>query len=169
LVDEVCEFYHQHGRCVALFTGNTGSGKSSIAILVTKRLNGTFCNTYSPITPGDEIERVYSRVSPSIQSPLILLIDEIDGILKVICTDPNQLRSCNEIPIPVFDKTGWNRLFDNMRFFPNLIVIMTSNMTQHDMVVNFGESYVRDCRINISRSLNTESPNLLMLCNNSNE
>ena len=60
------------------------------------------------------------------------------------------------IPIEVYNKTTWNNLFDdiNLMLYPNLIVILTTNLTNTLIKEKYDLSYIRKGRVDIIKQLN---------------
>lgn len=148
IINEVSTFYQNNNNCVIMISGRPGTGKSSMGILIAKELNGSLCKTYDPTNPGDYLENVYNQVNPINKNPLILLIDEFDILLHSL---HNKLVVLHDnIPTEVSNKTKWNNLFDdfNLKLYPNLIVILTTNLTRKTIEQKYDSSYIRPGRVN---------------------
>jgi hypothetical protein len=106
---------------VAFIWGNPGAGKSMIGLLLANTLSGTYCNTFSPWNPNDTLTYLYSECEPTAESPLIVVFDEIDMNLIRIKAG---ITPHKDFPIAVQDKTGWNRMLDEIQrgIFPHLII-----------------------------------------------
>ena len=59
------------------------------------------------------------------------------------------------IPIQIIDKRTWNDFLDdiNIGFYPYLILIMTSNISNEDIGKKYDISYLRENRIHLSYKL----------------
>ena len=147
-----------------MISGRPGTGKSSMDILIAKELNGSLCKTYDPTNPGDYLENVYNQVNPTDKNPLILLIDEFDILLHSLHN--KQVVLHDDIPTEVSNKTKWNNLFDdlNLKLFPNLIVILTTNLTRKTIEENFEKSYIRNERVNFHYNISENGENEISSC-----
>ena len=112
---------------VALIHGKPGSGKSMIAILIANQLHASLCDTFNPTDPGDTLALVYNSVCPSAENPLVLVLEECDIMMGKI--HHGDIMPHKHIPTQVKNKCDLNQFFDkiNRGFYPNIIVIMTSN------------------------------------------
>lgn len=153
VVDDTINFYNTNHICVTMVYGNPGTGKSIIGLLIAKKLKGSFCKTYNPSIPGDTLENIYDNAQVSKTKPLILLIDEFDIILERFHN--NKINLHKDIPIEVYNKTTWNSLLDdiNIKLYPYLIVILTSNLSESEIKTKYDVSYIREGRVNIIHNL----------------
>jgi hypothetical protein len=122
---------------VALLYGEPGTGKSKIAALLAKRLANkdkieevTICKYWKPWEPNDSLGSMYSKISPSAEKPLILVLEEVDiPLLKI---HENKVDIKNEhLPISIRTKDDWNLMLDEIDdgLFPHMILLLTSNRT----------------------------------------
>lgn len=130
--------------CVTLISGRAGSGKSFLAQILAKRLNGILCSSYSPTQYGHSIDEVYFTISPTKKKPLILLIDEID--IKI--SFPNEEKPCEWLTKDVKDKSSWSHFMDKVSSMDNLFVIMTTNVPFDDLD-EIDRSYFREGRVHL--------------------
>ena len=153
MLSDVISYYKTNRRCVLMITGEPGGGKSFMGILVAKALNGSMCKTYKPTEPGDNLRNLYDTVKPTYENPLVILIDEFDGIIDML--HKSEIRCHDNIPTEVRDKTSWNTLFDdiNLNIYPFVIVVLTSNLDKTTIVNTYEQSYVRQGRIDLYHSL----------------
>jgi len=148
-ISDIIEYYNQHNTCVSMISGEPGTGKSIMGVLIAKKLNGSLCKTYSPITTGDTLENIYNKANPTKENPLIILLDEFDIILHSF--HENKIELHKDIPTEVYNKITWNNLLDdiNMKLYPRLILILTSNLYKEQIEKKYDPSYIRDGRVNI--------------------
>jgi hypothetical protein len=113
-----------------------------------------YIDTFNPTTPGDEFSKIYRKINPTSNSPLIIVLEEIDIIIDEIYDNiPNH----KYIPIQIRNKLGWNIWFDKLDkgFYPHVYVIMTTNKP-----INYfdklDESYMRNNRVNLKAELLTD-------------
>jgi len=144
-----CILAHQTltNNTVAFLWGQPGTGKSMIALFLANRLNGMYCNTFSPWQPNDTLTYLYSEYEPTVETPLVIVFDEIDtNLIKI----QNGIPSHKDLPIAIQDKTGWNRMLDEIQrgMFPHVILLMTSN--KHPEFINsLDTSYMREGRVDL--------------------
>uniref|UniRef100_A0A6C0DC19 ATPase AAA-type core domain-containing protein n=1 Tax=viral metagenome TaxID=1070528 RepID=A0A6C0DC19_9ZZZZ len=149
IIEQVIPFYKDNNRCVIMISGNPGTGKSIMGILIAKEMNGVLCKTYNPTTPGDNLENIYNQVNPTINTPLILLIDEFDILIETFHN--KQAKIHDHIPTEVYNKTTYNNLFDdiNLTLYPNVVVILTTNLTKEMIEEKYDSSYIREGRVDM--------------------
>lgn len=149
IISSIMECYEKTRHVVAYIHGPPGTGKSTISIILGKRLQGSFYNTFTPWHPGESLNTVYAEVEPSEDCPLILAMDEIDESLVLI---DKGIPPHSKLPIAVSNRSGWNKMMDeiNIGLYPFLIMICTSNKPPGYL----DASYLRDGRVDKIFSLN---------------
>jgi hypothetical protein len=157
IITTVIEKYTKSGTSICLINGESGTGKSTIGFLLAEKLHGSLCQTYSPTTPGDNLDLLYSIVEPTKENPLIILIDEVDIIFNKITQDSSVQHK--SIPIEVNDKITWNRLLDHIQvgIYPNLILVLTSNLTHSELCSKYDDSFIRQGRVDSFHNLNEKT------------
>ena len=82
-------------------------------------------DSFNPFQPGDYFNSLYNKVSPDRNSPMIVVLEEIDMLITKM--HDNSLMPHRDIPTQITNKTDWNQFFD--RFdrlqFPYVYFIMT--------------------------------------------
>ncbi len=146
IIDKIKDFYLKNKFCVSFVQGLPGSGKTTIAYLLAKELNGTICKTFRPYEPNDTMSNLYERIQPNKESPLIILFDEANIMIRKI--HDQTIIPHKNIPISVYDKSTFNSFLDDMKYNKNIIILMTSNETK-DQIDLLDKSYLRDGRVNI--------------------
>jgi len=146
IIDSIIDDFKKTNKVVAIISGNPGSGKSMIPILIAKQTKGILCDSYNPTDPGDDISLIYNTVMPTNTKPLVLVIEEFDILIHRIHN--NLITPHKNIPIQVKDKTSWNTLFDRIDrgLFPNIYFILTTNIDPK-IIDNLDSSYLRSGRI----------------------
>ena len=145
-IEIIVDNFKKKKTSVNYLSGDPGCGKSMIGILLAKELEGSLVRTFSPIDPGDNIENLYSIIEPTEDKPLIIVLDEFDIILDKI---HHGVQPHKTIPIQIRDKVTWNQFLDdiNLGLYPNVIVILTSNISPGTVKTIFDPSYIRPGRI----------------------
>lgn len=111
-----------------------------------------FCDTFKPTDPGDLFNKLYNSVSPSKDSPLIVVLEEFDITLRRL--HDNRIEDHKHIPKEVCDKASWNQFLDRFdrKYFPHVILVLTSNMSP-DAINSMDSSYIRQGRVNVMISV----------------
>ena len=153
ILDDVVSYYKKNSRCVLMLTGEPGTGKSFMGILIAKALDGSICKTYKPSEPGDSLRNLYDTVNPTEANPLVVIIDEFDLIIDTI--HKTEVECHETIPIEMRNKMSWNTLLDdvNLNIYPFIIVVLTSNLDKSTIINTYEHSYIRPGRVDLYHSL----------------
>jgi hypothetical protein len=161
--DIVVRLHHeflQRSYVVALLYGEPGKGKSMIPYFLGKYMmenpENTFKNykkvsvvdTFNPSQPGEKFSSLYTKVSPTKDSPLIVVIEEVDIMMMKIHT--NTVIAHRDIPTSITNKIEWNMFLDRFdrNLYPHVIFIMTTNKTAQ-YFDQLDPSYMRPGRVNV--------------------
>ena len=149
--------YDSKGYAVALLHGAPGTGKSMVPYFLAKQLLSaketiikkvSLVDSFNPFQPGDYFNSLYNKVSPEHNSPMIVVIEEIDMFITEM--HDGTLNRHRDIPTQITNKTDWNKFFD--RFdrlqFPHVYFIMTTNKSA-SYFEELDGSYMRYGRVNI--------------------
>ena len=159
IIDQILEMYNidTHPYARVLLCSKPGFGKSTIAIqLCYELLNLRWCKkvslvtTWSPIDPNDSFIRMYNKIKPTLEAPLIIVLNEIDLTVKNILEGKINISDASPMPIEITSKKGWNDFFDafDIEIYKYVIIFMTSN--QHTSYFNLLDpSLLREGRIDI--------------------
>lgn len=152
IANNITEYYKLHNSVCVYLYGKVGVGKTYLAYLLCKGLNGSLCDTYEPTCPGDYLQDLYSYAQPTKEKPLILLLDEVDITLTSIHDD--KVYKHKNVPVQIHNKVTWNNFLDKigMGIYPYLILILSSNKPISE-INNMDASYLRKGRVNIVSEL----------------
>jgi Cdc6-like AAA superfamily ATPase len=151
IINNIINGYKKYNNYIVLIYGKPGSGKSWVPLFLANNMLNEFkivnyVKSFNPSHPGDHFSQLYNKINPTENSPLIVLLDEVDIIIKDF--HENKIIRHRDIPIQVSNKIGWNSFLDDFdqSFYPHVILIMTSN--QHiDYFDNLDKSYMRKGRV----------------------
>lgn len=151
ILDAILSLYRRQRHAVAYVYGPAGTGKSMLGPFLANALGANFCNTLRPWEPGCSLADLYLDSDASEKMPLVLAMDEIDCALIQIHAG---IPAHKAIPIAVRDKSGWNRLFDEVSrgMFPFLVILLTSNKCAA-FVNDLDPSYLRPGRVDLTVAL----------------
>ncbi len=148
--------FNENSYLTCFIYGKTGSGKTMLSYLLAKTIKGSLCDTFNPTDPCDSLMNLYSKINPTKEEPLILLLDEVDNIIKNVYD--NNIIKHKKYPIQIYDKPSWNLFFDkiDMGLYPNLIVILCSNRTKRELDY-MDDSYLRKGRLHLTFELSSKT------------
>lgn len=159
VVDNIVKIYKRLGRATIFIHGVSCAGKSSIGLLVAKRLKGSYCHTFNPTDPGDSFMSLISELKDEEESPIVVVLEEVDGIIRGV--HDLAIKSNPELPVLVYNKSTWVTFLDDMIFCKNVIVILTSNTSKKELDL-LDEAYLRrglnriHAHISMGNALNIE-------------
>ena len=159
IIEEILNIYNvnTHPYVRVLLCAKPGFGKSTVAIqLCYELLNIIGCKkvslvtTWTPTDPNDSFIRLYNKVKPSIDNPIVILLDEIDITVKNILGGNIKISDASPMPIEITSKKGWNDFFDafDIEIYKYVIIIMTSNQNT-SYFTKLEPSLLREGRIDI--------------------
>jgi hypothetical protein len=146
ILESIENRFKQNNYAVVLITGAPNKGKSMIGVFLAQKLNGYYCNEFTPWIPGDSLALL--SYDHDEQSPLIISLDEIDDALVKISS--GSIPTNQKLIISTPDKKGWNTMFDNIErsIQKNVIIIMTSNLSRDEISKKCNdESFLRKPRV----------------------
>lgn len=151
VVSNIIKIYNRENRATIFIHGNTSTGKSSIGYLLAKHLNGIYCHTFNPCDPGDYLSNFMVEVTRD-DEPIIIVIEEADCIIRSI--ENQTIQKHPDIPMSIYNKSTWTTFLDDLVFYKNVILILTSNTPKQE-IDDLDDAYLRDGRIHASYSMNT--------------
>ena len=152
LMKQIQDLYATKKAVTIFLYGPPCTGKSILGLLLADAYGSSYCNAFSPWEPGDTIGCLMDEVEPTKDKPLIIVWEEIDGPLALI---HKGIEPHKNIPILVRNKSSWNTLLDKIQLgiYPNVILLLTSNMPITKINQLMDESYLRPGRMDIITSL----------------
>ena len=152
LMKQIQELYATKKAVTIFLHGPPCTGKSIMGLLLADAYGSSYCNAFAPWEPGDTIGCLMDEVEPTKDKPLIIVWEEIDIQLALI---HQGIEPHKNIPILVRNKSLWNTLLDKIQLgiYPNIILLLTSNMDVKKINQTLDESYLRPGRMDIIASL----------------
>ena len=108
------KFYNQNKFAKILISGSVGTGKSYFSYILARKLDCYLCDCFDPTEPSESLSNVYTSKKLSGDEPLIILIDEIDIIIKNI--HHGKIQKHKNYPILTRDKMTWNSFLDKIDY-----------------------------------------------------
>jgi hypothetical protein len=143
IVQDIVALYDKNERATVFIEGVTNAGKSTIGYLVAKELRGSYCHTFNPTEPGDHISNV-TMDHLFDDGPMVIVMEEVDQILQKVHSETVQLNP--KTPTSVYNKSTWCSFLDDMIFYKQVILIMTSNASIETLNA-LDPSYMRTGRV----------------------
>ena len=169
IIKSIMDYYAENHHCIALVYGKPGLGKSIIPFMICEEFlktthHASLVDTYSMIGEKDNFRSLYNSANPNRDNPLIVLMDEIDGIVKTVHKNTkNKIKTGRRRGVDLIssnaqinDKKSWNQFMDRFdrKLYPYVIFYMTSNkpLSYFD---SMDPSYMRDQRVSLRIDMNT--------------
>ena len=146
MYSEIMRHYNEHNHHVAFIYGPIGSGKTWFSYMLARELRAGICAQFSPTSPSDTLDNLYMTVEHSPSKPIIIVLDEVDVLLGNITEG---VPSHKTFRISVQNKTDWNDMIDRIKLgcYPNIILLLISNISRETISSTLDSSYLRDGRI----------------------
>ena len=151
-INGILNEFNSRGNATALLYGPPRGGKSNIPLLLARTLldaskQVSFVDTFNPTEPNDSFSALYTRINPSKDKPLIVVLEEIDGIVFNMHIG---IKRHEHMPIQITCKAEWNKWLDRFDrgYYPGVFLIMTSNKSI-EYFNDLDSSYFGVGRVNI--------------------
>ena len=154
IMNEIIKIYNEKSRASIFIHGVSCAGKSSIGYLVAKAIKGNFCHTFNPSDPGDNFSHMIREINSRNDEetlPLVIVIEEANEMIKNI-HDKKNIKIHQEIPTSIHDKSSWCNFLDDMIFYKNVVLILTSNVSKQS-IDELDPAFLRPGRINATFSM----------------
>lgn len=153
-------YFKEKKNAVVLLSGPSNAGKSMIAILLAKALEGSIVYEFNPTEPGNNFNTLYNKASPTYSTPLIATFEEVDGMIDAIHFQ--KITRHESKPITVHNKATWNTFMDNIdhKFYPNVIFFFTTNRPL-EYFDELDPSYMRTGRVGLKIRMDLASCELV--------
>jgi hypothetical protein len=148
------DFTHT-GYSTVLLVGEPGSGKSMIPLQICRELletcdKVTLVDTWNPTEPGDFFGAIYNKVNPTVKKPLVVVLEEVDGMIGQMHRNEIKINTSTPMPIQIKTKTDWNQFLDRFdrKMYQGVVLCLTSNkpLSWFD---SLDSSYTRAGRVNL--------------------
>lgn len=154
VLDAIYKQFKKRGRASIWIDGCPGSGKSTIGLLLAKKLCGNYCHSFQPTTPSVSCSILNDgMIDRDDAKPLVVVVEEYDKIIQAV---HHQTVPKNELySIMVHDKASLNTFVDDLYLYPNTVFLFTSN-TKKSEIDLLDPSYLRRGRMHAYFTLDTE-------------
>ena len=149
IVERIYEVYKNKGRASVWIDGIPGSGKSTIGLLLAKKIHGSYCHTFHPLIPGMSLTNLCDNID---DVPMVIVIEEFDTIIKTV--HENKVQRNERFHTMVYDKGTLTTFMDDVYLYQNIIFIFTSNVKKSEIDA-LDTCYLRKGRIHKYFSMNT--------------
>ena len=151
-VQQIITMYEAKTHVVSLLYGKAGGGKSMTgqflcAELLKSKKAVHFCDTHMPYENCDNFDTFYQKISPTEDSPLVIVFEEVDGMIINLHTKVVEQK---HFPIQIKNKTDWNSFLDKFdrEIYPWVILLMTTNKSSQ-FFDDLDPSYMREGRVDL--------------------
>lgn len=152
-IKAIMHAYKDAGYAVCLLHGKAGTGKSMAAQYLCAELLNTardvgFVDSFNPFEHGDNFTSLYTQVNPTADTPLVIMLEEIDGNIMLIHN--GKVVQTEHIPVQIKNKADWNGFLDKFdrELYPHVILLLTTNKPAC-FFDELDPSYMRPGRVNL--------------------
>jgi len=132
----------QSSGSVTLLQGPPGTGKSEVAKVLAAKMNAILVPDFDPTKAGHWLASIVKIADPTAEQPLVIVMDEVDGIIKHLFERNEFLSQVKWLFLQVYNKKSWNQFFDKLhKDYEHIHIIMTSNTKIDDLKNVYGEKW----------------------------
>lgn len=151
IITETIDIFQKKGTVMTLLYGDSGSGKSTIGLLLCDQLRLTSNVMYYEFNLNSFKDHTFNDVYNSRKNscvPFVILMDEIDIAIDRLHHDEVKINTAGDPVYWLNTKYDWNTFLDkfNKGLYQNIIVIMTTNK-KLEWFNELDVSYIRQGRI----------------------
>jgi hypothetical protein len=150
IVDEICSSYEKTKRGVFFIHGICGAGKSTIGLLVAKKLEGNFCHSFNPTDPGNTLHQLINDTDPCEDTPLVIVLEEINIMIRHV--NEGLIERHKNVMTSIVNKSTYNTFMDDLILYKHIIFILTSNESR-DAIDQLDPCYLRKGRVDATYSM----------------
>lgn len=152
IISDIIAIFNKKGRATIFLHGVSGAGKSTVGILLAKELGGSFCHTFNPSSPGDNLHTLArdAEIAEEDGKPLVIVIEEANTLIRALHTSTISLHK--DVQTLVYNKSTYNTFLDDMILYKNVVLILTSNESV-EQITELDPCYLRKGRIDASYSM----------------
>jgi hypothetical protein len=150
IVHDICTKYETAKRGVFFIHGVCGAGKSTIGLLVAKRLKGNFCHSFNPTDPGNTLHQLINDTDKCEDIPLVIVLEEINVMIRNI--DHGLIQRHKNVMTSIVNKSTYNTFMDDLILYKNIIFILTSNESR-EAIDELDPCYLRKGRVDATYSM----------------
>ena len=127
---------------VVLLEGPPGTGKTEAAKVIAAKMNATLVPDFDPTRAGHWLASLVKIAEPTAEKPLVIVMDEVDGIIKRILDGESFSNQVKWLFLQVSNKKSWNQFFDNLhKNYEHVHFILTSNTTIDNLKMSYGDNW----------------------------
>jgi broad-specificity NMP kinase len=132
-----------------LLTGKPGTGKSYVGYLLAASMNAKIITKLALDKHQSDFIYLYKLYK---EDTTIYVFNEIDILFEKIKDGIPQNKDMNSF---IYDKRTWNDFLDDVKIiYPNIIIILTTNLTKKELQTKYDESFIRKGRVDLIYEMN---------------